>query len=128
MNDFFLRIKGLVRKDEPLSRGVAYEVRVVESEVGAGTRFAVRFPIGQPVASEEKSAPAPPPPRRARVLVIDDEPKVRAVLGELLAAHGYTVTQASDGAEGLARCEAEPVVASDVLGLVAQSLGGTGGN
>jgi CheY-like chemotaxis protein len=51
------------------------------------------------------------------VLVIDDEPDVRDVLKDLLAADGYIVIEASDGAEGLARCEAEPVdlVLSDIF-------------
>ncbi len=43
------------------------------------------------------------------MLVIDDEPQVRRVLRDLLTTAGYTVLEAADGAEGLARCEAESV-------------------
>ena len=43
------------------------------------------------------------------MLVIDDEPEVRRVLTDMLTAEGYTVIEAADGAEGLARCALEPV-------------------
>lgn len=39
---------------------------------------------------------------RHRVLVIDDEPQVRATLHEALVFEGYDVTEASNGAEALA--------------------------
>ncbi len=41
--------------------------------------------------------------RQARLLVIDDDPTVRAVLCDLLSGLGYAVDGAPDGAEGLAR-------------------------
>ena len=37
-----------------------------------------------------------------RILIIDDEPLVRAVLRSILERHGYTVMDASDGRAGLA--------------------------
>lgn len=43
------------------------------------------------------------------MLVIDDEPDVLAVVRDLLTEEGYAVIEAVDGAEGLARCDAEPV-------------------
>ncbi|MEP6495955.1 MAG: sigma-54 dependent transcriptional regulator [bacterium] len=43
------------------------------------------------------------------VLIIDDEPNIRRMVGALLAAEGYEVRDAQDGASGLARAtEAEP--------------------
>jgi two-component system, OmpR family, KDP operon response regulator KdpE len=36
-----------------------------------------------------------------RVLVVDDEPQIRRALQSALAAHGYTVSVAGDGAAGL---------------------------
>jgi two-component system nitrogen regulation response regulator NtrX len=43
------------------------------------------------------------------VLIIDDEPNIRRMVGALLAAEGYEVRDAHDGAAGLARAlEAEP--------------------
>ena len=42
------------------------------------------------------------PARGKRVLVIDDEPQVRATIAEALALEGYHVTEAGNGAEALA--------------------------
>src|SRR5215218_4082213 len=45
------------------------------------------------------------------VLIVDDEPNIRRMVGALLAAEGYEVRDAADGASGLARAiEAEPDV------------------
>src|SRR5689334_5478686 len=45
------------------------------------------------------------------VLIIDDEPNIRRMVGALLSAEGYEVRDAADGASGLARAaEAEPDV------------------
>jgi two-component system nitrogen regulation response regulator NtrX len=45
------------------------------------------------------------------VLIIDDEPNIRRMVGALLAAEGYEVRDAPDGAAGLARAvETEPDV------------------
>ncbi len=45
------------------------------------------------------------------VLIIDDEPNIRRMVGALLAAEGYEVRDAQDGVSGLARAmEAEPDV------------------
>ena len=45
------------------------------------------------------------------VLIVDDEPNIRRMVGALLAAEGYEVRDAQDGATGLARAvEAEPDV------------------
>lgn len=41
-------------------------------------------------------------PASRRILVVDDEPHIRRVLGTVLEEHGYLVTLASDGDEGLA--------------------------
>jgi DNA-binding NtrC family response regulator len=44
-----------------------------------------------------------------RVLVVDDDPGVRYTLREILASEGLLVDEAADGAEALARFEAQPV-------------------
>lgn len=51
------------------------------------------------------------------MLVIEDDPDLGDVLKEILVSEGYVVVEARDGAEGLARCEAELVdlVLSDIF-------------
>ncbi|GIW71292.1 MAG: acetoacetate metabolism regulatory protein AtoC [Planctomycetota bacterium] len=49
------------------------------------------------------------PSGQARVLVVDDEPSMRELLGLVLAREGHAVEAAADGAQALARmAEAEP--------------------
>jgi len=45
------------------------------------------------------NAPAPEPESSARILVVDDDPGVRDVLGEFLSRHGYQVGAVGGGAE-----------------------------
>src|SRR5919202_797849 len=48
----------------------------------------------------------------ASVLIVDDEPNIRRMVGALLAAEGYEVRDAADGESGVARAlESEPDVA-----------------
>ncbi|HEY9086154.1 MAG TPA: response regulator transcription factor [Candidatus Tyrphobacter sp.] len=62
-------------------------------------------------------------PRRERVLVIDDEPRIRDLLELALGHHGYTVRSAADGAAGLALVrEWEPDVV--VLDVMMPKIGG----
>ncbi|MDP3541803.1 MAG: ATPase, T2SS/T4P/T4SS family, partial [Elusimicrobiota bacterium] len=54
---------------------------------------------------------APPPPagtRTPRVLLVEDNADYRKVLRYLLASHGYAVTEAADGADGLKAARAQP--------------------
>src|SRR5207249_7877710 len=53
----------------------------------------------------------------ASVLIVDDEPNIRRMVGALLGAEGYDVRDASDGATGLIRTkESEPdVVLLDLM-------------
>ena len=44
----------------------------------------------------------------ARILVIDDEPEIAAVLRDILALEGHTVVIAESGRGGVARALAEP--------------------
>jgi CheY-like chemotaxis protein len=60
---------------------------------------------GQPFGlqgSVARSYPRVVPAQKKRVLVVDDEPQVRATIAEALALEGYDVTEAGNGAEGLA--------------------------
>ncbi len=47
-------------------------------------------------------------PARKRVLVIDDDATIRAIVAETLRGEGYLVQEASDGAAGLDQVRADP--------------------
>ena len=61
--------------------------------------------------------PLPEDGRRARVLIVDDEPNIRTVLRVALKPEGYELAEAADGAEALERFADWPpdVVVSDLL-------------
>ena len=77
------------------------EINVI-SEPGKGTRFEVTLPLHEahsseaavPVAQTGSTQPA-------RVLVVEDEEKVRVLLNEAFRAEGHEVTEATTGAEAL---------------------------
>jgi signal transduction histidine kinase len=78
----------------------------VDSALGRGTRFTLFFPaVEEEPAGDEAPKESAPPSRRARVLIVDDEKRVRSVLGKLLGLKGHTVEQATSGAEALALTE-----------------------
>jgi len=45
----------------------------------------------------------------SRILIIDDEPAIQDVLGDILRDEGYEVLIAQDGLEGLRLMKTEPV-------------------
>lgn len=76
-----------------------------ESRPGEGTTVRVKLPQSNALAvAEPASRPAPTPPRRARVLVVDDEPALVRALGRVLA--GHEVVTARSGREALTLCAA----------------------
>jgi CheY-like chemotaxis protein len=81
---------------------------VIDSVEGQGTRVTVALPAavrGAPVAAAPPAMPATMP---LRILVVDDEPEVRATLVDMLEAQGHTVVQAPGGREGLGLMETGP--------------------
>ncbi len=81
----------------------------VESAPGRGSTFVVRLPIHAAAPEPVAAVTVAPSAHIARVLLIEDEPAVQFVLAEMLRDGGYVVSVASDGAQGLAHCETDPV-------------------
>jgi signal transduction histidine kinase/CheY-like chemotaxis protein len=83
----------------------------VKSQVGRGSVFGVRVPIVPPRPGEPASA-APETGMQQlaglRVLVVDDEPDVRAALDGLLQRWGCSVETAASGGEALSADRASP--------------------
>ncbi len=81
------------------------QVRIY-SELGQGTTLTLYFPR---VLSEEDDVAdhaiprdaVPPSAEGETVLVVDDEPAVRALITDVLVELGYNAIEASDGADGL---------------------------
>ena len=93
-----------------MSQGIVQEHNgriEVESEPGRGTLFRLHFPF----AATAPAAIAPDEPPEAerpntrgsvRILVVDDEPMVRAVTSKLLRLKGHAVGEAEGGRQALA--------------------------
>jgi signal transduction histidine kinase/DNA-binding response OmpR family regulator len=88
----------------------------VDSAPGRGTTFRLRLPIPVTLPDAVVGVPMTFAPRPARLLLIEDEPEVQAVLAEMLREAGYGVAVARDGTAGIEHCEREAVdlVLSDI--------------
>jgi PAS domain S-box-containing protein len=78
----------------------------VFSSPGAGARFSILLPrYAGPV--EPRTVRVEPrlitPDRAATILLVEDEPQVRSVASRVLRRGGYTVIEAANGIEGVAR-------------------------
>jgi PAS domain S-box-containing protein len=63
------------------------------SELGRGTTFKLYFPLAAATAAPAPDT-APEPPAEGRgesVLIVEDNPEIRALMEEVLCAHGYRV-------------------------------------
>jgi PAS domain S-box-containing protein len=77
----------------------------VYSELGRGTTFKVYLPRAatnaQPSAEPPPAGAAPAARAAETVLLVEDEDRVRELIGDVLAAQGYRVLAANDGVEAL---------------------------
>src|SRR5438477_9137712 len=66
----------------------------VDSVPGGGSTFVVRLPIPIALPDSVTGMTVAPPSRTARVLIVEDEPEVQAVLADMLREAGYVVVVA----------------------------------
>ncbi len=78
----------------------------IQSEAGRGTTVAVSLPLEKSVRTPEPAKAPAPASASLRILVVEDEPLVREVLGVYLAEDNHTVTTAENGREGLEKFRA----------------------
>ena len=76
----------------------------VTSEEGSGSRFTITLPLRAADAWNAVEGPAPEvsgPGQAATLLLIDDDPQVHDLLGEMLSREGYRVEHATSGPDAL---------------------------
>jgi len=80
----------------------------IASQAGLGTTVELWLPLADVQTASEALAPLAPPRRdgtRMRIVVVEDEPRVRQFIVESLEILGYQVMQAEHGPAGLAQLE-----------------------
>ncbi len=80
----------------------------VRSEPGRGSSFSVLFPCTPRSTVTQPESSADARPSQGRILIVDDEPSVRAVGERMLTKLGFGVTTAADGPRGVELFTAEP--------------------
>jgi len=96
----------------------------VTSKVGVGSRFTVTFPAKTDLSIDVSAAELPTSSNGlagVHVLLVEDQPEAREILGAALAQHGVTVTEAASSREALqqldvavARGRLPNVIVSDI--------------
>lgn len=83
----------------------------IDSEVGRGTTVCIHLPRHHgDVDREEDTQQAllsPGLKRNARILIVDDEPGVRLLLGDIVEELGYSALEAENGRDGLGFLESD---------------------
>ncbi|MFZ2957205.1 MAG: ATP-binding protein [Candidatus Ozemobacteraceae bacterium] len=77
----------------------------VESVMGKGSTFHVFLPASQQRTVQAVSQTSVSHKGSGRILIMDDEPSIREILGSSLKGMGYTVLEAKDGEEALRICD-----------------------
>jgi len=74
----------------------------VESALGAGTTFTLLLPGAPAPAASLAASSTPARAEGQTILIVDDEPALRAVIGRLLTRAGYRVLEANNAEEARA--------------------------
>jgi signal transduction histidine kinase/ActR/RegA family two-component response regulator len=102
---------GIVRQHEGAIR--------VDSTPGRGTVMSVLIPLALAVDASVTTSGVRPVAERRRVLVVEDEPQVRAIAARALGNAGFEVLQAANGAVALQLVEGDEhgfdVIVTDVV-------------
>jgi two-component system, chemotaxis family, CheB/CheR fusion protein len=103
-----------------LARVLGHRVRV-RSEVGRGSVFSIemKLPAGEPAVEPYEELPNldganPTAGRTGAILIVEDDPEVRELLGVLLKDEGHHTTTAPDGVAALALL-AQGMIRPDLL-------------
>ncbi len=80
----------------------------VASKLGEGAAFTLTFPLARQTTPAPDEEAAELPSVSARILLVDDEQMVRAVLTKLLTLRGHTVWAAESGPEALVLIDSRP--------------------
>ena len=73
----------------------------VESIEGQGTSFDIYLPVSHQIPYESANDPSQPATGQGRILIMDDEKKIREVVGQMLKALGYEVTMTNNSREAV---------------------------
>jgi PAS domain S-box-containing protein len=73
----------------------------VESHPGSGSTFTVVLPIGTAADLGSPAAEEPIPQRTGRILLVDNDPQVMDILGQMLQDVGHHVVAVASGADAL---------------------------
>jgi PAS domain S-box-containing protein len=73
----------------------------VDSRPGEGTTFTITLPIGMNPSGEATQGGEPGTERKGRILLVDNDPQVLSILGEMLKDAGHHVLPVPSGPEAL---------------------------
>ncbi len=73
----------------------------VHSQPNMGTTFRIYLPAVNEAGKKETPAPVPVKGGNETILVAEDSKSVRELLKEILTKHGYTIIEATDGADAI---------------------------
>jgi len=101
----------------------------VDSQLGRGTAFHLYLPAIEGKVQDEARLKTRLPKGNGRILVMDDEPLVREVVGKMLRALGYEPVLAREGREALELCAQGQTVGEPFAAVILDLTipGGMGG-